>query len=89
MALACGDLEVELDELDGGAVGLDYLAGEIVEGGQTELVVGALGLDGAGGLDLVVLEAAVRAGEGHDYYFAEVGDLGEEEAGDALSGFVY
>lgn len=33
---------------------------------------------------LAVLEAAVVAGEGHEYDFAEIGDLGEEETGNAL-----
>lgn len=44
----------------------------------------ALGLDGAGGLDLIVLEAAVFAGEGHDDNLAEVGDDGKEKSGHAL-----
>jgi hypothetical protein len=46
--------------------------------------VRSFGLDGAGGLDFVVLEAAVLAGEGHDDDLAEVGDDGEEEPGDSL-----
>lgn len=34
--------------------------------------------DGACGLDLVILEPAVFAAEGHDDDFAEVGDGGEQ-----------
>lgn len=50
----------------------------------------ALGLNGSGRLDLVVLEVAVVAGERHDDDLAEVGDLGKEEPCHALkSGLAY
>jgi hypothetical protein len=42
-------------------------------------------LDGAGRLDLVVLDVAVVAGEGHDDHLAEIGDRGEEQTGSALN----
>lgn len=61
LAAAGGDLEVELDELDGRGVGLDDLTAEVGERRQSQLVVCALRLDSAGGLDLVVLGAAVLA----------------------------
>lgn len=84
LAAAGGDLEVDLDELDSRGVGLDDLAGEVVERGQAQFVVCALGLDGAGGLDLIVLQAAVFAGKGHDDDLAEVGDDGKEKSCNAL-----
>lgn len=84
LAAAGGDLEVQLDELDDGGVGLDDLAAKVGHLGQAKLVVCALGLDRAGGLDLVVLEAALFALEGRDDDFAEVGDRGEKDSGSAL-----
>lgn len=41
-------------------------------------------MDLAGGLDLGVLEVAVRAEERHYYDFAEEGDSSEEQAGGPL-----
>lgn len=43
-----------------------------------------LELEGTSRLDLVVVEAAVVAVEGHDDNLAEIGNLGEEEACHAL-----
>lgn len=84
LATARGDLEIHLDEFDRCRVGFDHLPGEVFECGETQLVVCSFWLHRAGGLDLVVLGVAVVAGEGHDDYFAEVGNHCEEKTGDAL-----
>jgi hypothetical protein len=78
LATAGRNLKVELDELDSSGVGLDDLALEVVEVGKTQLVMGTLGLEGSGGLNLVVLCVAVLAGKGHDDDFAEIGDRCEQ-----------
>ncbi len=55
---------------------LDNLAFEVGERRKAQLVMSAFELEGARGLDLIILEAAVVAREGHDNDLAEVRDSG-------------
>src|SRR5690606_27354127 len=65
-------LDVQLNELDGPAVGLDDLAREVAHVPQPELVMYPLWLDRRRCLDLVVLEAALVALERHENNLTEV-----------------
>lgn len=78
------DLKVELVDAADAGFGFDELAVEVLFVFDEEGVDGAALLDHARGLDLRVLEVAVRAFEGHEHDLAEEGDAGEEEAGDTL-----
>lgn len=84
MASSGWDFQVNIFDSQYAGVALDQLSVQVQFAVDLECVFVALLLDFAGGLDFGVLEAAMGAEEGHDYDFAEEGDFGKEESGDAL-----
>lgn len=78
------DLEINVLHLQHGRVALDDLPARVLGGLCFECDLSSALLNLACGLDLGVLQVAVRALKGHDDDFAEVGDLGEQQPCRAL-----
>lgn len=84
MASSRWDFQVNIFDSQYAGVALYQLSVQVQFAVDLECVLVALLLDLAGGLYFGVFEAAMGAEEGHDYDFAEEGNFGEEESGNAL-----